>query len=90
MLGDFYRKFGVRTFNGLHPYEGDDGWSAFLDQQFRPVLDNALREEIGRYNCAELNASCSLVQASTGNARRSQRQAQASAQEHRGDPGVHR
>ena len=60
-VGDFYRRYGVRTFNGEHPYDGDDGWSAFLNQQFRPVLDNALREELGKYRCAELNAACALV-----------------------------
>ncbi|MGI8593746.1 MAG: hypothetical protein ACR2ML_05170, partial [Solirubrobacteraceae bacterium] len=43
-LSTFYRKFGVRTFDGLHPYQGDDGWRSFLAIQFRPVLDNALRE----------------------------------------------
>jgi len=58
---DFYRKFGVRTYNGMHPYDSDAGWSAFLAQTFRPVLDNALREEIGKYRCAELNAACALV-----------------------------
>ena len=80
VLNDFYRKFGVRTFNGLHPYDGDDGWAAFLNQQFRPVLDNALREQIGKYDCAELNASCSLVQAGTEAARRTRQEAQSSAQ----------
>src|SRR4051812_17862628 len=29
---DFYRKFGVRTYNGLHPYDSDNGWSDFLAQ----------------------------------------------------------
>jgi regulator of protease activity HflC (stomatin/prohibitin superfamily) len=67
VLKDFYRKFGVRTYNGLHPYDSDDGWSAFLAQTFRPVLDNALREEIGKYRCAQLNAACALVKgASSG------------------------
>ncbi|MEA2425406.1 MAG: hypothetical protein QOH13_1816, partial [Thermoleophilaceae bacterium] len=60
-MKDFYRKFGVRTYNGEHPYDSDSGWSAFLAQTFRPVLDNALREEIGKYRCAELNAACALV-----------------------------
>ncbi|MFL5842155.1 MAG: SPFH domain-containing protein, partial [Thermoleophilaceae bacterium] len=52
-MKDFYRKFGVRTYSGQHPYDSDTGWSAFLAQTFRPVLDNALREEIGKYRCAE-------------------------------------
>jgi regulator of protease activity HflC (stomatin/prohibitin superfamily) len=64
----FYRRYGTRTFNGLHPYDGDEGWSAFLDIQFRPVLDNALRQEILKYDCAELNPGCKLIKggATTG------------------------
>lgn len=58
----FYRRFGVRTFNGLHPYDGNDGWVAFLNVQFRPILENALREAIGRYRCVELNNTCAYVQ----------------------------
>ena len=61
VIEDFYRRFGVRTFSGLHPYDGDDGWSAFLDVQFRPVLDNALREELGKNRCAALNAACAVI-----------------------------
>lgn len=30
-LLEFYRRYGTRTFQGLHAYDGDDGWSAFLD-----------------------------------------------------------
>lgn len=26
----FYTKYGVRTFDGLHPYDGSDGWRSFL------------------------------------------------------------
>lgn len=61
-ITSFYKRFGVRTFNGKHPYDGDDGWDAFLDVQFRPVLDNALREAIGQYRCVELNNTCAYVQ----------------------------
>jgi regulator of protease activity HflC (stomatin/prohibitin superfamily) len=61
----FYKRFGVRTFNGEHPYDGDAGWSSFLGVQFRPVLDNALREAIGGYRCVELNNTCAYVQDST-------------------------
>ncbi|MEA2274672.1 MAG: hypothetical protein QOI98_3380 [Solirubrobacteraceae bacterium] len=46
----FYTKFGVRTFDGLHPFDGADGWRAFLAVQFHPVLDNALREAIGHHD----------------------------------------
>jgi regulator of protease activity HflC (stomatin/prohibitin superfamily) len=70
-LADFYRRYGVRTFDGEHPYEGDAGWESFLAIQFRPVLDNALREAIGQYRCEQLNNTCQYVQnanqAVTGN-----------------------
>jgi regulator of protease activity HflC (stomatin/prohibitin superfamily) len=62
VLRDFYRRFGVRTFDGLHPYDGDSGWVSFLAIQFRPVLDNALREAIGQYRCEQLNNTCQYVQ----------------------------
>lgn len=62
VIKDFYKKFGVRTFDGKHPYEGDEGWRNFLAIQFRPVLDNALREAIGKYRCVELNNTCQYVQ----------------------------
>jgi regulator of protease activity HflC (stomatin/prohibitin superfamily) len=58
----FYRRFGVRTFNGLHPYDDNEGWIAFLNVQFRPILENALREAIGQYRCVELNNTCAYVQ----------------------------
>jgi len=58
----FYRRFGVRTFNGLHPYDGNEGWVAFLNVQFRPVLENALRDAIGQYRCVQLNNTCAYVQ----------------------------
>jgi hypothetical protein len=66
-LRDFDNKFGTRTFtaadgNTYHAYDGDAGWSAFLDQIIRPVIDNDLREQIGNFRCAELVSSCALVQ----------------------------
>ena len=62
VVKSFYTKYGVRTFDGLHPYEGSEGWARFLSVQFRPVLDNALREAIGKYRCVELNNTCAYVQ----------------------------
>ena len=58
----FYQRFGVRTFNGQHPYDGEGGWEAFLGVTFRPVLENALREAIGQYRCVQLNNTCAYVQ----------------------------
>lgn len=62
VVKSFYTNYGVRTFDGLHPYDGAEGWSAFLAVQFRPVLDNALREAIGKYRCVQLNNTCAYVQ----------------------------
>jgi regulator of protease activity HflC (stomatin/prohibitin superfamily) len=66
-LRNFDNKFGTRGFTGAdghvyHAYDGDLGWSAFLDQIIRPVIDNDLREQISRFRCAELVSSCALVQ----------------------------
>lgn len=61
VVTEFYKKYGVRTFNGKHPYEGDEGWANFLQIQFRPVLENALRQAIGSFNCTDLNNTCQYV-----------------------------
>jgi regulator of protease activity HflC (stomatin/prohibitin superfamily) len=60
-------RFGTRKFRGLdgvarYAWEGDDGWSGFLDQIVRPVIDNDLREQIASFRCADLVSSCALVQ----------------------------
>lgn len=69
-LRTFDNKFGTRTFRGADgefrpAWDGDLGWSSFLDQIVRPVIDNAIREQINTVRCAELVSSCSLVQNST-------------------------
>jgi regulator of protease activity HflC (stomatin/prohibitin superfamily) len=66
-LRTFDDKFGTRKFRGVdgvirNAYEGDDGWSGFLDQIVRPVIDNNLREQINNFRCADLVSSCALVQ----------------------------
>jgi regulator of protease activity HflC (stomatin/prohibitin superfamily) len=66
-LRTFDDKFGTRKFRGVdgvirNAYDGDDGWSGFLDQIVRPVIDNNLREQINNFRCAELVSSCALVQ----------------------------
>lgn len=63
----FDNKYGTRKFRGLdgkarYAWDGDDGWSGFLDQIVRPVIDNDLREQINSFRCAELVSSCALVQ----------------------------
>ncbi|MGW4791473.1 SPFH domain-containing protein [Nonomuraea sp. NPDC004297] len=69
-LKRFDDRYGTRTFrtqdNGsLYPWDGDDGWTAFFGQAVRPVIDNALRGQIGSMRCAELVPSCALLQSST-------------------------
>ena len=66
-MRSFDDKFGTRKFRGLDgavraAYDGDDGWSGFLDQIVRPVIDNDLREQINNFRCSELVSSCALVQ----------------------------
>jgi hypothetical protein len=66
LLRRFDSGFGTRrfeTYNGrrLKPWEGDDGFAAFMDSVFRPVLENDLRREIGRFRCDQLVASCMLL-----------------------------
>jgi regulator of protease activity HflC (stomatin/prohibitin superfamily) len=67
LLRRFDQTFGTRKFRVaggttmLYPWDGDDGFGATLDATFRPVLDNDLRTEIGRFACADLVASCTLV-----------------------------
>jgi SPFH domain / Band 7 family len=66
LMKSFDARFGNRTFASfdgrrLHPWEGDDGFAAFLDTEFRPVLDNALRETIATFRCEDLVSSCALI-----------------------------
>lgn len=66
-LRQFDDKFGTRKFRGLdgdayYTWDGEEGWSAFLDQIVRPVIDNDLRQQINAFRCAELVSSCALVQ----------------------------
>jgi regulator of protease activity HflC (stomatin/prohibitin superfamily) len=67
LMKEFDARFGNRTYpvptggGRLHPWDGDEGFGAFLDTEFRPVLDNALRETIGRFKCRELISSCALL-----------------------------
>lgn len=69
-LKTFDDKYGTRTFRGqddstLYPWDGDEGWTAFFGQAVRPVIDNALRTQIGGLRCSELVPSCSLLESST-------------------------
>jgi regulator of protease activity HflC (stomatin/prohibitin superfamily) len=66
VLEKFDTNYGGRRFTGadgrsLHPWDGDNGFAAWLDAFFRPVLNYDLRRELGTLQCAELVASCSLI-----------------------------
>jgi len=69
-LKAFDDKYGTRTFRAqdnrmLHAWEGDEGWSAFFGQAVRPVIDNALRSQIGSLRCTELVPACGLLENTT-------------------------
>ena len=71
VLERFDVSYGSRRFPGsggrmLYPWQGDDGFYAWLDALFRPVLDYDIRKEIGRFQCAELVASCALLSRGAG------------------------
>jgi regulator of protease activity HflC (stomatin/prohibitin superfamily) len=71
VLKRFEASYGLRRFptpDGklLHPWEGDEGFAAWLDAYFRPVLEYNVRREFGRFTCAALVASCALVSEGQG------------------------
>ncbi len=61
-LRQFDDRFGVRKFGGHHPYEGDEGFQAFLNEQIGPIVFANLRQQIARQTCVDLISSCGLVQ----------------------------
>jgi hypothetical protein len=67
LVKEFDARFGNRTFpvpgrsDRLYPWQGDVGFGAFLDTEFRPVLDNALRETLTKFRCEQLVSSCALI-----------------------------
>jgi regulator of protease activity HflC (stomatin/prohibitin superfamily) len=70
LLEKFDTNYGNRNYRAkdgdqLKVWEGNDGWNAFLDSIFRPVVENAFREQVGSVNCADLVSSCALVQSSS-------------------------
>ncbi|MEV0595630.1 SPFH domain-containing protein [Nonomuraea cavernae] len=69
-LKTFDDRYGTRTFrsqddDSLYPWDGDEGWAAFFGQAVRPVIDNALRGQIGAMRCGELVPSCALLESSS-------------------------
>lgn len=69
-IRSFDDKFGTRSyaFDGhtYNAYGGTKGWNAFVNAMVRPVLNNALRQQIGNTRCADLVSSCALVQNNSG------------------------
>lgn len=66
-MRQFDDKCGTRKFRSpdtslYYAWDGENGWSAFLDQVIRPVIDNDLRQQVNAFRCAELVSSCALVQ----------------------------
>lgn len=67
-LRAFDTQFATRSFGGKHVYDGNSGWSAFLSAIVEPIVVNNLREVISGTTCADLVASCALVQNQSGQA----------------------
>ena len=65
VLGQFDDEYGTQTYmwNGesLHPYDGSDGWNAFINAVVRPTLQNELRTAMSQVTCADVDSACALV-----------------------------
>jgi len=69
----FDDKYGTRTYpapgaTAMYAWQGDEGWSAFLEFTLGNLVQNVLRQEIGNVECADLVASCSLAANSSAQA----------------------
>lgn len=60
----FDTQFATRTFGSgdLHPYDGREGFSAFLTATVIPSVRNNLRQVVAGVQCYQLISSCALVQ----------------------------
>jgi hypothetical protein len=73
VLQRFDDEFGTRTYpyrDGLvvYPWDGDTGWSAFLDSQLSPAALTASRQAIQTVDCDKLVASCALIRGGASSA----------------------
>ena len=75
VLEEFDNRYGTRTYPAptqddpsrqLHAWEGDEGWTAFLNATLGNLVQNDLRREIAKPTCVDLIASCALAQNSAG------------------------
>lgn len=57
---EFYLKYGRRTWDG-HNLTEDEGWSAFLRLRLIPVLQDTLRQTVGKFDCVQLKNTCVYV-----------------------------
>ena len=68
-LGQFDDRYGTQTYvwggQSLHPYDGSDGWNAFVNAVVRPTLQNELRTALSQVSCASVDPACALVKNST-------------------------
>jgi hypothetical protein len=69
----FDDKYGTRTYpnpggTATYAWDGDEGWSAFLEFTLGNLVQNVLRQEIGNVECSDLVASCSLAANSSAQA----------------------
>lgn len=68
VLRKFDDHYGTRTFpkvdatGHVSAWEGEDGFATWLDVVAKPVIEETLRQEVGSVDCAQLQASCALVQ----------------------------
>lgn len=66
VLTEFDDKFGTRSFTyggkSANAYDGTEGWGIFMNAMIRPVINNAVREQVANERCADLVSSCALVQ----------------------------
>lgn len=66
VIKEFDNKFGTRSFTyggeSGNAYGGAKGFGIFENQIVRPIINNAVRQAIATKRCADLLASCALVQ----------------------------
>jgi hypothetical protein len=63
LLREFDERFGNREYSGMHVWDGTEGYAAWQDAVFRPLLNNAIRKTILTFDCEDLISSCALVRA---------------------------
>lgn len=69
VLSQFDNQYGTQTYvwqkQSLHPYDGADGWDAFVNSVLRPTLQNELRTAMSQFSCEDVDSACALVKNST-------------------------